>query len=135
MRKKGFTLIELMVVIAILAILAAIALTSYRAYIRKAKTKELVTFARACIQEAVAKCIENPNFTNFSNLESCSISDCSTQYMSSISVSVGEGSTCDSLTVQASGIPEGGSTPYTATCSYNSTTEDVTCSSPTPTSS
>jgi type IV pilus assembly protein PilE len=34
---KGFTLIELMIVIAIVAILVALALPSYSAYIRKAK--------------------------------------------------------------------------------------------------
>jgi type IV pilus assembly protein PilE len=38
--KKGFTLVELMIVIAIVAILVALALPSYGAYIRKAKRGE-----------------------------------------------------------------------------------------------
>lgn len=38
--RKGFTLIELMIVIAIVAILVALALPSYSAYVRKAKRGE-----------------------------------------------------------------------------------------------
>ena len=38
--KKGFTLVELMVVVAIVAILVALALPSYGAYIRKANRAE-----------------------------------------------------------------------------------------------
>jgi type IV pilus assembly protein PilE len=38
--KKGFSLIELMIVIAIVAILVALALPSYTAYVRKAKRGE-----------------------------------------------------------------------------------------------
>lgn len=38
--RKGFTLVELMIVIAIVAILVALALPSYSAYIRKAKRGE-----------------------------------------------------------------------------------------------
>lgn len=40
---KGFTLIELMIVIAIVAILAAIAMPAYKGYIQKSKATELVT--------------------------------------------------------------------------------------------
>ncbi len=38
--QKGFTLIELMIVVGILAVLAAVAMTSYSAYVRKSRNSE-----------------------------------------------------------------------------------------------
>ena len=50
--QKGFTLIELMIVVAIIGILAAIALPAYQTYTNKAKFSEVVS-ATAAVKTAV----------------------------------------------------------------------------------
>ena len=124
MRKKGFTLIELMVVIAIIAILAAIALTAYRAYIRKAQSKELLTFARACVQEAIAQCATD-NSTDPSTLDACQ-NPTDTQYITGIRIT--PPSDCTNLNTSASG--KVGTETYEVTCTYDTTKDDIICTAP-----
>jgi len=60
--QKGFTLIELMIVVAIIGILAAVALPAYQDYTTRAKMSEVIGFA-ASAKTAVTECIQNNNAT------------------------------------------------------------------------
>ena len=53
--QKGFTLIELMIVIAIIGILAAIAIPSYQNYIKKAAYSE-IPLAMSSVRTAIDTC-------------------------------------------------------------------------------
>lgn len=51
-RKKGFTLVELIVVLVILAILAALLVPALTGYIDKAKNKQIIAETRQCVMAA-----------------------------------------------------------------------------------
>ena len=60
--QKGFTLIELMIVIAIIGILAAVAVPQYGQYTKRAKFADVVSQA-AQLKTAVSMCIQDTNGT------------------------------------------------------------------------
>ena len=56
--QKGFTLIELMIVVAIIGILAAVAIPAYQDYTKRAKMSEVIGFA-ASAKTAVAEAFQS----------------------------------------------------------------------------
>lgn len=71
-KQSGFTLIELMIVVAIVAILAAIALPAYQTYTKKARFTEVVS-ATGPYKTAIEVCVQTYGVSSATDLTSTTI--------------------------------------------------------------
>jgi type IV pilus assembly protein PilA len=101
--QKGFTLIELMIVVAIIGILAAIALPAYSDYTTRAKVSEVAIAASAC-KTALSEFLQaNGSFPATTNAAGCNdYATSSTKYVQALSVTAN--SAVIAVTIQGTGV-------------------------------
>lgn len=90
--QKGFTLIELMIVVAIIGILAAVALPAYQDYTKRAKMSEVILASSAC-RTSITEVYQSNNAGSLpaANNWGCESSTSTSKYVASIATDANGG--------------------------------------------
>ena len=81
--QQGFTLIELMIVVAIIGILAAVALPAYSDYTKKAKVSEVILAASAC-RTAITDVAQSASALPAAGAWGCETTAATSKYVTSV---------------------------------------------------
>ena len=85
--QKGFTLIELMIVVAIIGILAAVALPAYQDYTVRAKVSEVILAMSAC-RTSITEVYQSGGSGPAANSWGCESAGGTTKYVASIATTI-----------------------------------------------
>jgi type IV pilus assembly protein PilA len=102
--QQGFTLIELMIVVAIIGILAAVALPAYQDYTKRAKLSEVILAASAC-RTSITEVFQTNNAASLpaAGLWGCESSTSTSKYVGSVNTI--DGATVSLVPTAAGGVP------------------------------
>lgn len=124
--QKGFTLIELMIVVAIIGILAAVALPAYQDYTVRAKVSEAIGFAAAA-KTAVSEHVISQDEWPASNSEAGLASSTSINSAVVASVAVGNADGIITITLSNGGLGEANGGTFTLTGATSPSGVSWTC--------
>lgn len=121
---KGFTLIELMIVVAILAILAAIAIPQYMKYVRKAAASRVSTSLSSCVSSALADWADNGTTSYTCNLDNTTDVGSAGSGTHTVTITINQDGTLPSNALSKSQFFING---HEIDCTLNATTKTVSC--------
>ncbi len=130
--QKGFTLIELMIVVAIIGILAAVAIPAYQDYTIKAKMSEVTSLTSAPRLDLGVWCSDYGDFTALTGASASDLDvtvPSASKMLLSATVTASTGAIVATLKSAAAGVPSAvadGVITWTPTCGAGGTTWAIT---------
>ena len=106
--QHGFTLIELMIVVAIIGILASIAIPAYQNYIARAQVTEALSFAASFKNKVSDSFWQNGSCPTLNDLGLSAPTDIQSNYLTQVNITTRSGTQCNlAITFKSSDVSQG----------------------------